>query len=400
MSAIAPASSGPWRRATNPEGDPLTPLWRGAAVFRVLSLGFALGVQVAFSPDYARPALSWVLAGVMVAWTVLSIAVFARPAGRRTRWVVIDAVVTVALLVSTLAVQTPAQIADPTPTITTLWTVNPVITTAVLCGSRWGTGLGLAVAAVSIAVNGKVTASIARDAVILVLVGLVLGVVGETARRSQAALERALRTRAVLAERERLARAVHDSVLQVLAYVRREGAVLGGPAAELARLAGDQEVALRALVSAAPDAAAEPTAEVDLRTMLQARASGTVSVSVPATPVLLTAAVAEELAAVVRTALSNTAMHAGDGARSWVLVEDLGEEVVLTVRDDGTGIAVGRLDEAEAQGRLGVARSIRGRVGELGGTVALETGPGMGTEWEVRVARAPAPRRTARQQRG
>jgi 1-acyl-sn-glycerol-3-phosphate acyltransferase len=50
-------------------------------------------------------------------------------------------------------------------------------------------------------------------------------------------------------ERERLARDIHDSVLQVLALVKRRGAGLDGEAGELARLAGEQEAALRTLVT-------------------------------------------------------------------------------------------------------------------------------------------------------
>jgi signal transduction histidine kinase len=36
---------------------------------------------------------------------------------------------------------------------------------------------------------------------------------------------------------------------------------------------------------------------------------------------------------------------------------------------------------------MGVSRSIRGRVADLGGTAILETEPGRGTQWEVRLAR-------------
>ena len=53
------------------------------------------------------------------------------------------------------------------------------------------------------------------------------------------------------AERARLARVVHDGVLQVLALVQRRGAEIGGEATELARLAGEQEAALRTLIRAA-----------------------------------------------------------------------------------------------------------------------------------------------------
>ncbi|HSK59466.1 MAG TPA: ATP-binding protein, partial [Actinomycetospora sp.] len=56
---------------------------------------------------------------------------------------------------------------------------------------------------------------------------------------------------------------------------------------------------------------------------------------------------------------------------------------------DGVGIAAGRLDEAAAEGHLGVASSMRGRVAALGGTISLHTAPGEGTEWEIVVPRRP-----------
>ncbi len=61
----------------------------------------------------------------------------------------------------------------------------------------------------------------------------------------------ALEIEAATRERERLARDIHDGVLQVLAMVQRRASALGGEAAELGRMAGEQEVALRSLVSAA-----------------------------------------------------------------------------------------------------------------------------------------------------
>jgi hypothetical protein len=76
-----------------------------------------------------------------------------------------------------------------------------------------------------------------------------IGYVVEVARASERTLARALRIDAATRERERLARDIHDSVLQVLAMVQRRGAEIGGEAAELGRLAGEQEVALRTLVA-------------------------------------------------------------------------------------------------------------------------------------------------------
>ncbi len=92
---------------------------------------------------------------------------------------------------------------------------------------------------------------------------------------------------------------------------------------------------------------------------------------------------ADEIVAAVRACLANVDHHVGADGRAWVLLEDLGEEVVVTVRDDGDGIPAGRLDAAAAEGRLGVSESIRGRVADLGGTAALMTAPGQGTEWEL-----------------
>ncbi len=107
------------------------------------------------------------------------------------------------------------------------------------------------------------------------------------------------------------------------------------------------------------------------------------TVSLPGEPVEVAAVTAQEIVGAVRACLDNVDRHVGDDARAWVLLENLGAQVVVTVRDEGPGIPDGRLDEAAAQGRLGVAQSIRGRVTDLGGTATLVTAPGQGTEWEL-----------------
>ena len=84
-------------------------------------------------------------------------------------------------------------------------------------------------------------------------------------------------------------------------------------------------------------------------------------------------------------ALDNVRRHAGPDAHAWILVEDEPDEVIVTVRDDGPGIPEGRLDQAEGEGRLGVALSIRGRLRDLGGTAELISVPGQGTEVELKV---------------
>ncbi len=108
--------------------------------------------------------------------------------------------------------------------------------------------------------------------------------------------------------------------------------------------------------------------------------------STPGAPVELPTPVAAELVAAVRACLDNVAVHVGRDASAWVLLEDTAAQVTVTVRDEGPGIPSDRLAEADADGRLGVSQSIRGRLAELGGTASLETGS-FGTEWELVVPR-------------
>ncbi|MEV6928741.1 ATP-binding protein [Dactylosporangium sp. NPDC051485] len=208
-------------------------------------------------------------------------------------------------------------------------------------------------------------------------------------RRTERRLAEQIRREAAEAERNRLARPIHDGVLQVLALVQRHGADLGGTGAELASLAGEQEVALRTLLSGGaavppPRGRAEPG---DLRTTLTALASPTVEVAAPAGPVPLPQPAAAEVTAAVEAALDNVRRHAGPDARAWVLLEDEGDGVRITVRDNGAGFDPARLGEAAGEGRLGVAQSIRGRIEDLGGTTDVFSRPGQGTEIELWVPR-------------
>jgi len=170
----------------------------------------------------------------------------------------------------------------------------------------------------------------------------------------------------------------------VLALMSRRGREIGGEAVQLAELAGAQERALRRLVSSA-DVEPLDAATVDLGAQLRRRASDQVSVSVPAEPVLVDSTVAGEFFAAVCNALENAEAHAGTHAHVYVLLEDLGDRVTVSVRDDGVGIPDGRLEEAVGQGRAGIAKSIVGRMNWLGGRAKLTTGPGSGTEWELTV---------------
>ncbi|RZS37660.1 signal transduction histidine kinase [Herbihabitans rhizosphaerae] len=370
--------------------DPVTPMWVGTAGLRVLTYLFALAAVIVHHDDYARPTLGWIVLGAMTVWTVFATAANLAEWGRRPIGAIADVLVTSVLVASSAWILTPAQHAAITPLVTTVWASVPPVAAGVVGGRVAGVAGGLVVAVANGIARQAINTDVVRDAVLLIAAGLLIGMASTAVRRSDERLRLALRAEAATAERERLARSIHDSVLQVLARVRRRGSEVGGEAGEIGRLAGEQEVALRSLVSTtAPESNADGTS--DVRPHLQMLASGRVQVSAPATPVMLPAPVVVELAWLVREALENVHKHAGPSARAWVLLEDVGDEVVVSVRDDGVGIAPGRLDAAAQQGRMGVARSIRGRVDDLGGTITLETAPDAGTEWEVRLPRAAEP---------
>lgn len=367
-------------------------MWRAAQVFRLLSCVYALGFQFAINPDMQHPVAGWLLSAVLIGWSAACAVAYLQGFGRRPAWVVAEIVVVLALVLSTELIASDQWVADNQSWPTTLWATNATISAAILFGPIGGMLTGLAVMAASAALKGYVHIDLGRNATIVIelAVGLAVGMAAQTARRAHADLEQAARLSASLEERERLSRQVHDGAIQVLALMARRGREIGGETARLAELAGEQERALRRLVSAG-DVKSPDGASADIGVLLRRRASDRVSVSVPAEPVLLDAAVADELFAAVCNALDNAEAHAGPGAHAYVLLEDLGDCVTVSVRDDGVGIANGRLDEAVGQGRVGISKSIVGRMNWLGGRAELSTGPGAGTEWELTVPRG-APR--------
>lgn len=380
------------RAVADPRQDPTAPLWRAAQVFRLLSVLYALGFHIAITDDLVRPVVGWILFGLLVVWSAACAAAYLTGFGRRTAWVVAEVVVAVALMWSTEYVASNQWVLDNQSWPTTLWVTNAVISAAILLGPLGGMATALVVMAAYAGLKGYVSINLGRNATLVIelAVGLAVGMAAQTARRAHAELQRATRLAAALEERDRLARQVHDGAIQVLALVARRGREIGGATAELAELAAEQERALRRLMSAeaaAADAGADHSALADIGAQLRRRASDRVSVSLPADPVLLDAGVAAELTAAVGNALDNVTAHAGPEAHAYVLVEDLGDTVTVSVRDDGVGIAPGRLAEALAEGRLGVPKSIVGRLNSLGGTAVLHTEAGGGTEWELTVPR-------------
>lgn len=360
-------------------------LWRALAVFRGLALGHAVVAYALRADDYDHPLGGWLVLAAMAAWTVTVSLLLRLPAGRSRPVLALDLALAMSAVAATRLVDDPARIEAGAPTLPLAWAAAPVLAWAARGGWRAGVAAASGVAAADIVHRGGAGEQTVNNIVLLLLAGAVVGYVVTLGRRGEQALGAALTVEAATRERERLARDIHDGVLQVLALVGRRGREIGGDAHLLGELAADQERRLRSLVQTAP--LPPTTSEVDLRAQLDRFAGATVTVAAPATPVLLAADRAGELVAAVGAALDNVVVHAGEGARAWVLVEDEGADVVVSVRDDGAGIAAGRIEAARTEGRLGLAASVEGRVRDLGGSVRVTSVPGQGTEVELRAPR-------------
>lgn len=366
-------------------------LWRGVAVFRFLALAVAVPTALADARQSASLPLVVVILAVMGVWTVVTTVGYARRISRVMLFA--DLGVAMACLLASIPAEGLERMQHGETTVPGIWVAATVLAWALAWGITGGLVAAGALAVGNVVVRGSLAASFfpgrTFDSIMLLLLaGALVGYVAALARRAEQVLADGVRMQAATAERERLARQIHDGVLQVLALVQRRGAELGGDAAELGRLAGEQETSLRRLVTSS-SAGLDADGRMDVRDLLSAGVPGSLRahLSAPAEPVLLPGGTARELVAAAVEALSNVAAHVGGDAEVWVLVEDDGDAVLVTVRDDGPGIPDGRLAEAASDGRLGVAQSIIGRLADLGGRATIASAPGEGTEVELRVPR-------------
>jgi signal transduction histidine kinase len=347
-------------------------------VLRVVVLANAVVLNVYRADNFTRPVAGFLCVAAMVVWTPIASWLFTRARRRTAPLLLLDLAIAVGLIVLSPVVKGEGFSAS----VPGFWVIGALMAWAV--HYRW---LGGLVAAASLAVadvlvRQDVSQSNAGNVFLLVIGGLIVGSMAESLQRMAVERDRAERTAAAAAERARLARAVHDGVLQVLGLVQRRGHELGGEAAELGELAGRQEVALRTLIREQDQAGPATAGRTELAAALvhlETRPGVDVVIS---GAVDVPSHVAWELVAVVSACLDNVTRHVGPDAPAWVLLEGWPERVVISVRDEGSGIPEGRLDAAAADGRLGVSESIRGRMADLGGTATVTSGAD-GTEWEL-----------------
>lgn len=365
--------------------DVVGTMWRAIAVPRFVTLAHAVVINAMQWSDSAHPVGGWLVVTGIAVWTLLTTWAYDRPERRRWPLLCADVAVAVGALVAGRFLEGQVLL-EQGATIANFWVIAPILAWGVHAG--WGAGViaAIVVAGTDLATRLEIDSENIANVFLMLLVGGGVGYWATLVRNAAAERARYAELAARTAERERLARVVHDGVLQVLAYVQRRGAQIGGETAELAVAAGEQEEILRALVQGTPVDTNGTDDQVDIRQLFGELAGSGVSVATPADPVTVTVAFGREVLAAVRAALDNVVRHAA-GSTAYLLLEDEGGFITVSVRDDGPGIADGRLDEASAAGRMGVRRSIIGRIEDLGGSATLSSAPGHGTEWELRIPR-------------
>jgi signal transduction histidine kinase len=225
-------------------------------------------------------------------------------------------------------------------------------------------------------------------------------------------LQRELRTLAIDAERERIAREMHDSLAQVLGYVNTksqavEQLLADGRTAEATTQMSELAAAARSIyvdVREAIMGLSTPLGEgpagpggaraADLGTAVEAYLSrfaeaAKVAVSLEARDGTAGATLAPEVVAnvlrIVQEALTNVRKHAA-AARVVVRIEEVDGAVAVTVEDDGRGFDPAA-EEPSDWPHFG-RETIRQRAAAIGGSATWDSSPGHGTRVRVLV---PAP---------
>jgi signal transduction histidine kinase len=371
------------RTGVEPHGPVQDTMFRALAVLRFVVLVNSVAIYLWRYHGYDHPMVGALVMALLVAWTLFAMWAYDAPPRRRPWLLVSDLVVAVVAIALTAYVKGAGWNA----TLPGFWVMGVVLAWAILW--RWVGGLAAAVVvcAADLSVRADFDQKAYGNIFLLILGGAIVGFLSGLLQDMAAQRDRAERAAAAAEERQRLARVVHDGVLQALALVQRRAPELGPEGAELGQLAGEQEVRLRGLVQQDSRDLLAPLGNLDLVQLLTALQSAQVHVAVPGTSATLPAETATEVVAAVESCLSNVRHHVGRDAEAWVLLEELGDRWVVSVRDNGPGIPEGRLEASASEGRLGVRQSIVGRMQDLGGTATVHSAPGQGTEWELEVPR-------------
>jgi signal transduction histidine kinase len=210
---------------------------------------------------------------------------------------------------------------------------------------------------------------------------------------TRADLAEAQHAAGVLAERERLAREIHDTLAQGLTSIQlllraAERALPGRPGVAAQHVEAARHAAVDNLAEARRFVAAltPPTLEGTtlagalerLCTTTSARHRLTARFRLTGDPVSLPTAHEVALLRIAQSALANTVRHA-EATNAGVTLSYVGDHVALDVIDDGHGFDPEQLPAPDPEaGGFGLA-AMRARIKALGGTLTITSAPGHGT---------------------
>jgi signal transduction histidine kinase len=373
---------------------------RGLAAFRWLAWLWMATVLVLARGNLVRPVVALTLVLAALAVTVWQTGLLRRDPMRllSTPVVGVEVGVALALQLADGFVYRAGHVFSTEQPLGVGWPIAAVLSAGIAFGPAVGAATGAAAGlarAVSSTVNVASVAEpwlgpLAPDQVLslattTVMYALAGGIVGYATRLVVQAEQRVIGAERAIADlraREDVARRLHDGVLQTLAIVERRS---DDP--QLARLAREQERDLRRYLFGVPDPVVVGAGQ--LGDALRGAADryertyeGRTEVLVPDDLPSLAPAVLDATAGAVAEALANAGKHAG-AARIVVYAEPVDAGVFVSIRDDGSGF-----DPALVPEGVGLSRSVRARIEEVGGTVTVSSAPGRGTELTITV---PAP---------
>lgn len=192
-----------------------------------------------------------------------------------------------------------------------------------------------------------------------------------TARQEEAAIA------ARFEERTRQYRALHDTVLSTLSLIARGG--IDHRTSEVQQRCANEADFLRGLISASVDTIPTTLGTALAKVGHEPAAFGlrvhqqfdNLPENIPE-PIMLT------LMSAAREGLNNVVKHA-QVSEAWLsaTANDAGV-ITLTIADSGVGF-----DPATVTAGMGLSQSLRGRIGEIGGRVSIDSAHGEGTTVEV-----------------
>ncbi len=220
---------------------------------------------------------------------------------------------------------------------------------------------------------------------------------------TRADLAAAQHTAGVLAERDRLAREIHDTLAQGLSSIQlllraAERALPQAPqnatrhVAQARQAAVDNLAEARRFVAALTPPTLEGTTLADalerLCTTTSARHRLTARFRLTGTPAPLATAHEVALLRIAQSALANTVRHA-EATTADVTLGYLGDHVALDIVDDGRGFDPSHLPTPDPEtGGFGLA-AMRTRAQALGGTLIIDSTPGHGTALSAQLPLTP-----------